>query len=143
MTDDRYAKYGAPPETEPPRDPVQEWRDKQAKWKAERVAEARVREAAEAKQKLEAQYGSSLEPVLAGIARTIAREVDAVRREINAIAQATDNEIDAVKRQLRQEILAARRHNKRRKKKLTQAEIDRRAEKHVMRQRGLPPEVFE
>jgi hypothetical protein len=144
VTDDRYAEYGAPPETGPPYDPVQEWRDRMAKSKAERAARYEPHPAfAEAEERLQRAGVRPLDSIrrMFGVMvrEEIAKQIGAVRQEINAIAEATDNEFDAIKRQLRQEILAARRHNKRRKKKWTHKQMD----EFVMRQKSLPEEAFE
>jgi hypothetical protein len=112
----------------PPRDPVQEWRDRLAKFKAECSADFLERypelEALQAQH--QAELSRTYAPVLKAVAKLMKKELAAVRREI-----------DAVKVQLRREIQSARRPERR--KKMTKAEID----KFIMSKKGLPETAFE
>jgi hypothetical protein len=67
------------------------------------------------------------------------RELAAVHQRLEVVEEHLKREfkeVDALRRELRS------RHGKRRKK-LTPAEVKRRADRHVMRVKGLPPEAFE
>jgi hypothetical protein len=115
-----------------------EWHDRVKRLREERAAEHRAQHpelSEQQRDEIARQYG----PILRAVARLMAREIEPIRQELDVVKEHLRREfklVDALRRDLH-----ARRG--RRRKKLTQAEIKRRADAHVMRVKGLPPEAFE
>jgi hypothetical protein len=111
MTDDRYAQYGAPPETGPPYDRMQEWRDQDAKSRAEahpafaeaeaRLQRAGVRPLDSIRRTIEAMVRAELDRAKEELAADVRREIDA---KIDATLVTVCDEIETAKRQLHRRI---------------------------------------
>jgi hypothetical protein len=116
MSDDAF---GIPPETEPPRNDLDDWRAKNAKWMEERKAEYRAANPSIEDQQ-SAQINQLLKPVMAGVAKVINREIKALRVEFM-------QELEQVRREVRW----VGEPKKRIKTKLSPKEIRRRADRYV------------